>query len=104
MCGHKDGGHPYRCMKAAIGINLGRCEQQCTDHDFCVGFSFNDLKKSCIFYPAQDSCPSDWNLNTGNVASNENDLVEGALPGYNCMAKQGVSLIKPFPTVQVKRN
>ena len=73
---------------------MGECEHECTDNDYCVGFSFGNV---CTIFPSRKSCPSTWDIDmseTGHVASKGSDLAEGDLPGYTCTIKEGVKLIK----------
>ena len=92
-CGHKDGGYPFRCMQNVA--NIDTCEQACTENADCVGISFGSGTPNCHYFSSQQSCPLGWDSSRyGNVATNSNDLIEGAYGGYNCKAKKGITLLK----------
>ena len=89
VCGYKGAGVPYHCVNNEI-TEMENCEQQCTDHEHCIAFSFG---MSCMLFPTKKSCPSGWGLGkqgTGQVVSNPNQLEEGRASGQNCKAKTGV--------------
>ena len=67
------------------------CEEACTSHDACVGYSY-DLGTSgyCNLYPDQRTCPSGFRgamLAWANIATTKDDLVAVDSADFVCKAK-----------------
>ena len=68
------------------------CEEACTSHDACVGYSYNFGAQGgyCNLYPDQRTCPSGFRramLKWFNIATTKDDLVAVDSSGFVCKAK-----------------
>ena len=95
LCKHADnefGNQPAHCLKSS-GFTIDQCEESCTHHIPCVGYSYKDNKyykpHNCRLYVSINQCPVEYQTKgTNNLYANSSDkLIGGGRPEYKCYAK-----------------
>ena len=61
------------------------CQNQCTALDVCIAYGVG--KGFCILVPSTPSCPQDWKLVDGKIATQSSDITISSDGGITCMAK-----------------